>query len=57
MNAGCSSPWVDVTGGDSALQEHDTFLDNEVLRHVYPLWPCPEGKEARQEIAEIIRNS
>lgn len=115
------SPWVDVTGGDDALQEHDTFLDNEVLRHVgadwaaeldahdpmvsplygdmqglpstelftgtwevfytdiqktydkmkavgvdvrlhvkekmghvYPLWPCPEGKEAREEIAEII---
>jgi acetyl esterase/lipase len=110
-----------VTGGDNALQEHDTFLDNEVLRHVgadwaaeldthdpmvsplygdmqglpstelftgtwevfytdiqktydkmkaagvdvrlhvkekmghvYPLWPCPEGKEAREEIAEII---
>jgi acetyl esterase/lipase len=115
------SPWVDVTGGDDALQEHDTFLDNEVLRHVgadwaaeldthgpivspfygdmqglpptelftgtwevfytdivktynkmktagvdvrlhvkekmghvYPLWPCPEGKQARKEIAEII---
>ena len=115
------SPWVDVTGGDDALQEHDTFLDNEVLRHVgadwaaeldthdpivsplygdmqglpptdlftgtwevfytdiqktydkmnaagvnvhlhakykmghvYPLWPCPEGKEAREDIAEII---
>ena len=115
------SPWVDVTGGDDALQEHDTFLNNEVLRHVgadwaaeldthdpivspfygnmqglpptelftgtwevfytdivktydkmkaagvdvrlhvkekmghvYPLWPCPEGKEARKEIAEII---
>ena len=115
------SPWVDVTGGDDALQEHDTFLDNEVLRHVgadwaaeldthdpivspfygdmqglpptelftgtwevfytdivktynkmkdagvdvrlhvkekmghvYPLWPCPEGKEAREAIAEII---
>ena len=25
--------------------------------HVYPLWPCPEGKEAREEIADIIRNS
>ena len=115
------SPWVDVTGGDDALQEYDTFLDNEVLRHVgadwaaeldthdpmisplygdmqglpptelftgtwevfytdivktydkmkaagvnvhlhvkekmghvYPLWPCPEGKEAREDIAEII---
>lgn len=117
------SPWVDVTGGDDAIQEHDTFLNNEVLRHigadwvgetdtrdpivsplygdmqglpptdlftgtwevfytdivktyekmrsagvdarlhvkeklghVYPLWPCPEGKEARKEIAEIINN-
>ena len=117
------SPWVDVTGGDDAIQEYDTFLNNEVLRHVgvdwagelapndpivsplygnmqglpptdlftgtwevfytdivttyekmrsasvdvrlhvkekmghvYPLWPCPEGKEARKEIAEIIKN-
>ena len=115
------SPWVDVLGGDDALQEYDTFLNNEVLRHlgtdwageadphapivsplygdmqglpptdlftgtwevfytdivktynkmntagvdvslhvkekmghVYPLWPCPEGKDARKEIAEII---
>ena len=117
------SPWVDVAGGDDALQDDDTFLNNEVLRHVgadwagdvdvhdpmvsplngdmhdlpptdlftgtwevfytdiantdekmksagvdvrlhvkekmghvYPLWPCPEGKEARKEIAEIITN-
>lgn len=116
------SPWVDVTGGDDEIQKHDTFLNNEVLRHigadwagdidvrdpmvspiygdmqglpptdlytgtwevfytdivktfdkmksvgvdvrlhikekmghVYPLWPCPEGKEARKEIAEIIK--
>ena len=115
------SPWVDVLGGDDALQEYDTFLSNEVLRHVgadwagdldprdpivsplygdmqslpptdlytgtwevfytdivktydkmkaagvdvrlhtkqkmghvYPLWPCPEGKEAREEIAKTI---
>ena len=115
------SPWVDVLGGDDALQEYDTFLNNEVLRHVgadwagelnprdpivsplygdmqalpptdlftgtwevfytdivktcdkmkaagvdvslhvkekmghvYPLWPCPEGKDARKEIAKII---
>jgi len=115
------SPWVDVLGGDDALQGYDTFLNNEVLRHVgtdwagelnprapivsplygdmqglpptdlftgtwevfytdiaktcdkmkaagvdvslhvkekmghvYPLWPCPEGKEARKVIAEII---
>ena len=115
------SPWVDVLGGDDALQEYDTFLSNEVLRHVgadwagdldprdpivsplygnmqslpptdlytgtwevfytdivktydkmkaagvdvrlhtkqkmghvYPLWPCPEGKEAREEIAKSI---
>ena len=26
----------------------------EKMGHVYPLWPCPEGKKARQEIAEII---
>ena len=115
------SPWVDVLGGDDALQENDTFLNAEVLRkigadwagdidprdamisplygdmnglpptdlftgtweifytdivkthkkmkaagvdvrlhvaekmgHVYPLWPCPEGSKARDEIAEII---
>jgi acetyl esterase/lipase len=115
------SPWVDVTGGDDALQDCDTFLNLEVLRHlgadwaggldprspmisplygdmqglppvdlftgtwevfytdvvrtcdkmqaagtdvrlhvkekmghVYPLWPCPEGKDARKEIADII---
>ena len=28
----------------------------EKMGHVYPLWPCPEGKEARKMIAEIIRN-
>ena len=116
------SPWVDVLGGDDALQKHDTFLNAEVLRHigadwadkidprdpmisplygdmlglpstdlfvgtweifltdvtstyekmkaagvdarlheapkmghVYPLWPCPEGKIARKEIANLIR--
>ena len=115
------SPWVDVLGGDDALQDKDTFLNAEVLRHVgadwagekdprdpmisplngdmhelpptdlftgtweifytdivktcdkmkaagvdarlhvaekmghvYPIWPCPEGKTARQEIADII---
>ena len=115
------SPWVDVLGGDDALQQYDTFLNAEVLRkvgadwadeidprdpmisplygdmqglpptdifvgtwevfytdivktcdkmkaagvdvrlhvaeklgHVYPLWPSPEGKKARKEIAEII---
>ena len=115
------SPWLDVLGGDDTIQEHDTFLNAEVLRkvgtdwageidlhdpmisplngdmvglpptdlftgtweifytdvvntfdkmkaagvdaqlhvaekmgHVYPLWPCPEGKKARKEIAEII---
>jgi acetyl esterase/lipase len=26
----------------------------EKMGHVYPLWPCPEGRKARQEIAEII---
>jgi len=118
------SPWVDITGGDDALQAYDTFLNNEVLRHVgadwasdldlhdpmvsplygnmqglpptdlftgtwevfytdilqtrdkmkaagvdvrlhvkkkmghvYPLWPCPEGKAARKEIAEIINSN
>ena len=25
------------------------------LGHVYPLWPCPEGRAARKEIAEILR--
>lgn len=118
------SPWVDVVGLDDSLQEYDTFLNNEVLRHVgadwageldthdpivsplygemqglpptdlftgtweviytdivktydkmksvgvdvrlhikekmghvYPLWPCPEGKKARKEIAEIIKSN
>ena len=27
----------------------------EKMGHVYPLWPCPEGKKARKEIADIIR--
>ena len=116
------SPWVDVLGGDDALQGYDTFLNAEVLRkvgadwagemaprdpmisplygdmqglpptdlftgtweifytdivktfdkmkaagvdarlhvaekmgHVYPLWPCPEGKKARTEISSIIQ--
>lgn len=115
------SPWVDVLGGDEAIQEKDTFLNAQVLRkigadwadkmdprdpmisplygdmqglpptdlftgtwevfypdivkthdkmkaagvdaqlhvaekmgHVYPLWPCPEGSEARKVIAQII---
>jgi len=115
------SPWVDVLGGDDSIQEHDTFLDCEVLRHVgadwakdidprapmisplygdmqglpptelftgtweifytdilslndkmkaagvnvtlhvapkmghvYPLWPCPEGQNARIAIRKII---
>ena len=26
------------------------------MGHVYPLWPCPEGKKARKEIAEIIKS-
>lgn len=26
----------------------------EKMGLVYPLWPCPEGKKARKEIAEII---
>lgn len=117
------SPWVDITGGDDALQDYDTFLNAVVLRHigadwagrvdtrspmvsplygdmqnlpptilytgtwevfytdivktydkmkaagvdvslhvkeklghVFPLWPCPEGAEARKEIAEIINS-
>ena len=116
------SPWVDVLGGDDALQGYDAFLNAEVLRkvgadwagemaprdpmisplygdmqglpptdlftgtweifytdivktfdkmkaagvdarlhvaekmgHVYPLWPCPEGKKARTEISSIIQ--
>lgn len=31
--------------------------EKKKMGHVYPLWPCPEGKEAREEIADIIRNS
>ena len=26
------------------------------LGHVYPLWPCPEGKKARKEISKAIAN-
>lgn len=118
------SPWVDVIGGDDSIQEHDTFLNAEVLRcvgkdwakdidprtpmisplygdmnglpptelftgtweifyteikalnekmkaagvevnlhiapkmgHVYPLWPCPEGKIARLKIRKIINEA
>ena len=32
------SPWVDVLGGDDALQEKDTFLNAEVLRKVGADW-------------------
>ena len=32
------SPWVDVLGGDDALQDKDTFLDAEVLRKVGADW-------------------
>lgn len=32
------SPWVDVLGGDDALQEKDTFLNAEVLRKVGTDW-------------------
>lgn len=32
------SPWVDVTGGDDALQEHDTFLNIQLLRLVGTDW-------------------
>lgn len=118
------SPWVGVIGGDDSIQEHDTFLNAEVLRcvgkdwakdidprtpmisplygdmnglpptelftgtweifytdikalnekmkaagvevnlhiapkmgHVYPLWPCPEGKIARLKIRKIINEA
>ena len=117
------SPWVDVLGGDDKIQQHDTFLNAEVLRHVgadwakdidprepiisplygdmkglppteiytgtweifytdivtldkkmrnagvetilhvapkmghvYPLWPCPEGKIARRHITHTIKS-
>jgi len=29
---------VDVAAGDDTLQEYDTFLSNEVLRHVGADW-------------------
>lgn len=32
------SPWVDVVGGDDALQEYDTFLNMKVLRLVGADW-------------------
>lgn len=32
------SPWVDVLGGDDAIQEKDTFLNAEVLRKVGTDW-------------------
>ena len=38
---------------DAALLAH--FVDD--MGHVYPTWPCPEGKKAREEIAEIILRS
>ena len=27
----------------------------EKMGHVYPLWPSPEGRKARHEIAKIIK--
>ena len=115
------SPWVDITGGDKAIQEHDTWLSVDICRlygldwadsldphdpmvsplygameglpptslfagawevfctdivtcsekmtaagvpttlhvasemgHVYPLYPAPEGRKARQTITGII---
>ena len=32
------SPWVDVLGGDDALQQFDTFLNAEVLRKIGADW-------------------
>lgn len=32
------SPWVDVLGGDDALQQYDTFLNAEVLRKLGADW-------------------
>lgn len=32
------SPWVDVLGGDDALQQYDTFLNAEVLRKIGADW-------------------
>ncbi|MBR6282987.1 MAG: alpha/beta hydrolase [Muribaculaceae bacterium] len=32
------SPWVDVLGGDDALQDIDTFLDAQVLRNLGADW-------------------
>ncbi len=29
-------------------------LYSSLMSYVYPIWPCPEGKKARKEIAEII---
>lgn len=29
---------------------------SEKMGHVYPLWPCPEGRQARDEIATIIND-
>ena len=26
----------------------------EKMGHVYPIWPCPEGQKARDEIADIL---
>jgi NAD(P)-dependent dehydrogenase (short-subunit alcohol dehydrogenase family) len=46
--------------GDIADKQTLEQFAQEVITkhgHVYPLWPCPEGREAREEIADIIRNS
>ena len=41
--------------GDSVYQIMKIVHVKEKMGHVYPLWPCPEGKAARKEIAEIIK--
>lgn len=31
------------------------LLVAEKMGHVYPLWPCPEGQKARNEISQTIQ--
>ncbi len=61
MQRKITSPSV---GGSSTNLSHSLILDlhnyrvknhMEKMGHVYPLWPCPEGAEGREQIAEIIR--
>lgn len=51
--------YTDIVGTYDKMKSEGVDVRLHVKKkmgHVYPLWPCPEGKEARKEIAEIINS-